>query len=88
VASSIVCSILKIDQRLQPLFRIHWPRGSEDGNTKLVSFPDDSGSDSATSGRAGAFQANLAELTHQHMPDDHNYIWMTLADAAAALNLE
>jgi len=41
-------------------------------------------------GRSDArrFQRALAELTREHLSDDHDYIWMKVADAAEALNLE
>jgi hypothetical protein len=37
---------------------------------------------------ARAFRSALEELTRRFLPDDHEYIWMKVADVAEALNIE
>lgn len=38
-------------------------------------------------GNARLLRTNLQKLTSQYLPDDHDYIWMNLADIAKELNL-
>ena len=37
---------------------------------------------------ARSFRKNLEELTSRFLSDDHDYIWMKIADVAEALNIE